>query len=551
MFWSKNTIRNLSTVPMTVAVFFMIGIGNAKADFVFGKPVNMGTTVNSSNREDSPCISADGLSLYFQSNRPGSSGTWDIWVSTRETVNAPWGEPVNLGPTVNSSAWDSIPSITANGELHFSSTRSGGYGDMDGWVSTRATVHESWSTPVNLGPELNGSSTDAVEISFDGLTALITSNRSGGYGGMDLWISTRPTFIDAWSEPVNLGQEVNSSGWDMDTALSADNRFLFFTSPQSGGFGGDDIWLITRETTEDAWSTPVNLGQTVNTSYHDSWPGISYDGSTLYFCSNRPGGSGAYDLWQISIMPIVDFNGDSQVDIKDLIKLIEHWGQNEPSVDIGPTPFGDGVVDAADLEVLMRHWGKEVHDSHLLAHWALDGTEGDVAYDSSMEHDATVTGNALWQPDIGQIDGALQFDGIDDYLIAPFILDPVKQPFSVFAWIKGGQPGQTIISQQGAFGAWLSVDSVGALSTGLTFPLPPVTSNVVITDDLWHRVGLVSDGSGMSLYVDGTEVIRSNTSPILPANGDLQIGVGQNLEPDSFWSGMIDDVRIYDRVVEP
>ncbi len=250
----------------------------------------------------------------------------------------------------------------------------------------------------------------------------------------------------------------------------------------------------------------------------------------------------------LSPRSLPDFNGDYKVDIEDLVMLIEHWGQNEPSVDIGPTPFGDGVVDAADLEVLMSYWG---HDFSLVAHWKLDETGDYVAYDSAADNDAVVVGGALWQPGSGQFNGALQFDGIDDFLIAPFILDPVKQAFSVYAWIKGGQPGQTVISQQGAFGAWLSVGPAGTLATSLTFPLPPVTSNVVITDDLWHRIGLVSDGSGISLYVDDAEVTRSDTSPILPANGGLQIGSDKNLEPGTFFAGMIDDVRIYDRAVTP
>ena len=196
----------------------------------------------------------------------------------------------------------------------------------------------------------------------------------------------------------------------------------------------------------------------------------------------------------------------------------------------------------------MSHWGQ---DAHFLAHWELDEIGGDVAYDSAGRNHAAVMGDASWQPESGRVEGALQFDGIDDCLVAPFILDPVKQPFSAFAWIKGGQPGQTIISQQGAFGAWLSVDPTGALATGLTFPLPAVTSDMVVTDDRWHYIGLISDGSGMSLYVDNVEVARSDISPILPATGDLHIGAGMNLEPDSFWSGMIDDVRIYDRVVIP
>jgi poly(3-hydroxybutyrate) depolymerase len=248
------------------------------------------------------------------------------------------------------------------------------------------------------------------------------------------------------------------------------------------------------------------------------------------------------------IRPTVDLNGDGAVDIGDLLRLIESWGQDDPEVDIGPLPLSDGVVDAADLEVLMSHWGQ---DAHFLAHWKLDETGGDVAYDSINENHAAVMGDPAWQRESGQIDGTLRFDGIDDYLTAPFILDPVKQPFSAYCWVKGGQSGQTIISQQGAFGAWISVDATGTLATGLPFPLPAITSDVVITDGLWHRVGLVSDGSGMSLYVDDVEVTRSDISPILPTNGDMRIGASNNLEAGTFFSGLIDDVRVYDRVVTP
>jgi hypothetical protein len=92
----------------------------------------------------------------------------------------------------------------------------------------------------------------------------------------------------------------------------------------------------------------------------DWHPCISPDGSTLIFASDRPGGLGAFDLWQVQILPNVDFNGDGTVDIKDLEILVEYWGQNEPPVDIAPRPFGDGVVDVKDLEVLMNYWGQDV-----------------------------------------------------------------------------------------------------------------------------------------------------------------------------------------------
>ncbi|MCZ6875655.1 MAG: LamG domain-containing protein, partial [bacterium] len=201
-----------------------------------------------------------------------------------------------------------------------------------------------------------------------------------------------------------------------------------------------------------------------------------------------------------------------------------------------------------DFAGLAAYWLKEFG---LISHLKLDETDGDIAYDSVGENDAVVIGDAMWQPEAGLVRGALQFYGIDGYLSAPFILDPSIQPYSAYIWIKGDQPRQTIISQQGALGDWLYLDAAGTLTSSLLSPLPPVTSDVVITDDRWHHVGLVVDGSGISLYVDDAEVARTDITPFFAAKGDLQIGAGNNLEPGTFWSGLIDDVRIYDRAVAP
>jgi hypothetical protein len=213
-----------------------------------------------------------------------------------------------------------------------------------------------------------------------------------------------------------------------------------------------------------------------------------------------------------------DFNGDRKVDIEDLIRLIEHWGQDEPSVDIVPAPFGDGIVDRADLEVLLAYWGQEINDPTLLApwaiaHWALDETVGNIASDSAGKLDGTVHGEALWQPEAGMVGGALEFDGIDDYVSIPSFMLTANSSLSVFAWIKGGMPGQVIISQK-------------------------------------DRVGLVWDGSNRILYVDDVEVV-SDTYDKGRLFGRLQIGAGMNLDPGTFWSGLIDDVRIYNRAVSP
>jgi hypothetical protein len=195
-------------------------------------------------------------------------------------------------------------------------------------------------------------------------------------------------------------------------------------------------------------------------------------------------------------------------------------------------------------------------DFSIIAHWKLDETEGTVAHDSASDKHSTVNGNPVWLPASGKIDGALQLDGDGDYVSTPFVLNPAEGKFSVFAWIKGGAPGQVIISQiDGA--NWLLADPAeGKLMTSLSQPAgritpPPLISESIITDGLWHRIGFVWNGSQRILYVDDVEVAKDTQADLAGSTGGLYIGAGKNLDAGSFWSGLIDDVRIYERAVRP
>jgi len=280
----------------------------ARSKFSLGTATNLGPTVNSSAIDGAPSLEASGLELYFNSDRPGGYGQSDLWVTTRAATNQPWGAPANLGPTVNSSYGDAEPAISADGLLlYFSSDRPGGYGGWDLWVTARAATNQPWGAPVNLGPTLNSSSREAApDISADGLEMLFASNRPGGYGKTDIWVSKRPATNALWTAAVNLGPIVNSSAFDWDPSISADGLMLFFWSYRPGGRGGADIWVTTRATKIDPWLAPVvNLGPT-NSSDHDTGPSISSDGLMLYFASDRPGGSGGQDLWQVGPEGIVE-----------------------------------------------------------------------------------------------------------------------------------------------------------------------------------------------------------------------------------------------------
>jgi len=543
-----------------LAGFLLVVVGRAKADFALGKPTNLGPTVNSSGDQEGPSISADGCTLYFQSNRPGGQGSWDLWVASRPTTDAEWGPPENLGPTVNTPSFEGSPCISADDlSLYFASNHPGGFGGFDLWVTTRATKTDKWGIPVNLSG-INGPSDDFdASISSDGLELYFVSNRAGGLGGDDLWFTGRATKNEPWGSPVNVGATINSSLNEACPDVSGDGRMLFFSDHmlgpfRPGGYGGQDIWVTTRATTNDPWGEPMNLGPVINGSDNDTSPNISADGSTLYFCSNRPGGIGSYDLWQAPIIPIVDFNGDEIVDIKDLVTLIENWGQNEPSVDIGPMPWGDGVVDAADLEVLMRYWQQEVLPVSLIAYWKLDEAEGIVAADKAGTNNGTLVGNPIWQPANGKIGGALQFNGTSDAVTAGFVCDPSKGPFSVFAWIQGGGPGQVILSQQAGANWLMAAAPQGSLKTelkGVGRFESPLASPSVIADGAWHHVGLVWDGKIRVLYVDDVEVARDTPSSLAASAGGLNIGAGNKPAAGTYWFGLIDDVRIYNRSVKP
>jgi len=205
-------------------------------------------------------------------------------------------------------------------------------------------------------------------------------------------------------------------------------------------------------------------------------------------------------------------------------------------------------VDFQDLRVLSEYlepgFGR-------IAHWKLDETEGDIAYDSIGLDHANVHGAAVWQPDAGVLGGALELDGTDDYIAPMLILNPQTGPFRIFAWVKGGAPGQVIASQTPdefmPGSACLAADSAdGTLVTDLMFSDMPLDSDIVIADNEWHEVGLEWDGEHRHLQVDGVEAaVDAIPLPALDCTGYLNIGTGKAMEPASFWSGLIDDVRVY------
>ena len=170
----------------------------------WGIPQNLGTTINTSGNDMTPWITRDGLDLYFSSHRSDGYGDWDILVSKRSSINDPWQIPENLGPVVNSAAGEYYPCLSPDGLVLFFSGfdfigdngddseagpwRLGGRGRSDMWMTWRKSTADPWCPPINLGPEMNTVYYDCQpRISPDGYTLLFTSKRSGGYGMQDIW----------------------------------------------------------------------------------------------------------------------------------------------------------------------------------------------------------------------------------------------------------------------------------------------------------------------------------------------------------------------------
>ena len=249
---------------------------------------------NGPSLDGCPFIAPDGKTFYMASNRSGGLGGIDIWVSTRASTDDPWGAPANLGPTINSSANDFCPTIARDGKtFYFVSNRAGFCGGDD--VFTSRLRPDGWDEPVNLGcdsaggPNSSGNEAGPFPLSepHRGPVVYFSSTRSGSG---DIYRSE--SHGGAFGPAVLITELSSASAADGQPNLRRDGLEIFFFSNRAGN---NDIYAATRASTADPWSTPVNLGTAVNSPASETRPSLSWDGTTLYFGSDRAGGEGAAD----------------------------------------------------------------------------------------------------------------------------------------------------------------------------------------------------------------------------------------------------------------
>jgi WD40 repeat protein len=293
---SLAALTLLACTPETVHQ--LVGLqADRFSDAEWSEPVNLGPVVNTSANDANAGLSPDGHTLYFVSDRPGGLGGLDIWATERRCIECPWEAPVNLGAPVNSPAGEGAPTVSDNGrQLFFFSGRPGG-GGLDIYVSHLGD--DGWGDPVNLGPDVNTALAEQGPYYVRepaAPTAVVYFNRPAG-------TSTDIFRVAVTNDGTTLGPAVlvpeisDPATFDQKVAVRTDGHELLLSSPRAGTFGGFDIWVSTRQTPQDPWSTPSHLDGPVNTPNIDSQPSLSRDGRTLIFTSNRPGGSGLNDLW--------------------------------------------------------------------------------------------------------------------------------------------------------------------------------------------------------------------------------------------------------------
>jgi hypothetical protein len=246
--------------------------------------------VNTGAAEGCPIESPDGLSLYIASNRAGGTGSPDpndIWVFHRESIGGPWGAAENLGAPVNSPFADYCPTPLRGNALLFVSSRPGGCGGGDIYLG-RQNPARGWSIQ-NLGCAATGSGPNFPGGEFgpslvetgEGTFLYFSSDGFDVGGDQDIYVSRQRA--DGSFEPETAVAELNTAVHDFMPNVRKDGLELVMNSNRAGGFGGQDVYTSTRARTTDPWSTPVNLGPNVNTTGNETRSSLSWDGSRLHF----------------------------------------------------------------------------------------------------------------------------------------------------------------------------------------------------------------------------------------------------------------------------
>jgi hypothetical protein len=266
----------------------------------FGAPELVTELAASGADDEKPTLTADGLELYFLSTRSGGPGSGDVWRSTRAATSAAWGTP-ELVAEVSTSSQEKSPAVSADGlTLWVASDRSGGKGGLDIWISTRPDRSSAWSTPVPV-PTLNSSGDEIPRPTGQRQLVMPLAVRpSSGSGEYQTDFASRDAVDGAWTAPV-ARPDLDTANTDVDGFLLDDGLTLYFSSDRVKK-GDQDLFIATRVDV-DASFTGFEAISALNSSSDDRDPWLSPDGSELYFSSSRTGNLKIYRATRVATNP--------------------------------------------------------------------------------------------------------------------------------------------------------------------------------------------------------------------------------------------------------
>lgn len=282
------TLSSLLTISSAMAQL----AGNS-AEIAAAYPKTTLDQLNSASMEVRPLISADGTTLYFgrrydKANVRGTNDQ-DIYVAYKDTVNNSWSEVKPIDEKFNDKRWNAIASVRPDGkELILFNT----YKGTDNVPLVRSFRESSgWTEPeeIKIQGYDNFNQYSDFFLDFDRRVLILAIESYETHGGQDLYVSF-PTGSQGWSEPVNMGEVINSKAADFAPFMGSDGRTLFFSSYGHEGHGGSDIYMTVRlDNTWTNWSEPINLGPGINTPEDENYFSIDRKFENMYYTSTKSG----------------------------------------------------------------------------------------------------------------------------------------------------------------------------------------------------------------------------------------------------------------------
>lgn len=299
---------SFATRRRTLPLLLILGIGLLKGGSLTAQErdsvllENLGPNINSAYDEVGPVISPDGKTLYFdRPNHPENFGDDDIWYSELQRDGS-WAPSRNIGSPLNNADNNFVSSVTPDGNTLLLGNVYNRDGSMGPGVSIVRRTRNGWGTPqaLKIKNYYSTSSTANYRLANDGKTLLMAIQRNDSYGEMDIYVSfLQPN--NEWSAPLNLGPDINSSGFDRTPFLAADGVTLYFSSDGLGGFGSSDIFVSRRlDSTWQKWSKPQNLGRPINTDGWDGFFTVPASGDYAYLVSAR-NSIGSADIFRVKL----------------------------------------------------------------------------------------------------------------------------------------------------------------------------------------------------------------------------------------------------------